>query len=572
MYQQARGSQTMGRLIEAQSSSLQFLPDGEDKPVVVQVGETLRFEKESASQALGYPPFQVDLGLGRRLSGRLISLDPKVVRLKAASVKEPLRIEQGGVTAIVQRQGEMRVLAEDFDTSTLTGWVRQGPIEVVNEPRSEGTGSLRIGAGGATLARKLAEPIALGRLELVYSEQGSVEPGEQSYLELVFNSKEGPRSIRAILGWSEESLSVESPAGPALAIQRLVRKPGWHRLSVRFDQDRTEFAVDGDQLAHGRGPGGPLVEIRLGTRTLEGAKSTAHPSLNVDDLSLTRFAALESGLEVDPQQDEVRLAGGDQVFGSLQTADENRIVFVVDQREIPFAWTEVTGLQLKRSGGQSKMIGGTWVRLDWASSPDEDSEGLDRVDGALVAVEPGGITLNVPFVGTFTVRREDVRRIKVLGQGQRVVVDAKSHHLGNDIVSSPVPLDPPQPEGRLLERTVELSEATSGPALLQLDVLLVEGEASGLPFFDSYLKKGEIQTRVAINGQSFDHLNRHISSKNETPERIALSIPAGLLHAGTNSIRIEQFGTKTDPNFLDDLGILEMAIEIPQQTSRSPGP
>ena len=39
----------------------------------------------------------------------------------------------------------------------------------------------------------------------------------------------------------------------ALAVQRLARQPGWHRLSVRFGPDLTEVAVDGNELAHGKG-------------------------------------------------------------------------------------------------------------------------------------------------------------------------------------------------------------------------------------------------------------------------------------------------------------------------------
>ena len=86
------------------------------------------------------------------------------------------------------------------------------------------------------------------------------------------------------------------------------------------------------------------------------------------------------------------------------------------------------------------------------------------------------------------------------------------------------------------------------------------GEATGLPFA-SLVSKGELRTNVQINGKFVDYLNRHITSKNETPERIRLAIPAGLLREGENRLRIEQVAEAGNPNSLDDLGILGIALE-----------
>ena len=55
------------------------------------------------------------------------------------------------------------------------------------------------------------------------------------------------------------------PNGPALPVQRLARTPGWHRLMLRFGPDTTEISVDGKDLAHGKGPDGPLVSISMGS-------------------------------------------------------------------------------------------------------------------------------------------------------------------------------------------------------------------------------------------------------------------------------------------------------------------
>jgi hypothetical protein len=107
--------------------------------------------------------------------------------------------------------------------------------------------------------------------------------------------------------------------------------------------------------------------------------------------------------------------------------------------------------------------------------------------------------------------------------------------------------------------------------VLSLDVVQVVGEASGLPFYE-LAKRGEIRTSVKINGRPIDYLNRYITTKNETPERIRIPIPAGVLRAGRNLVRIEQAGEAGDPSSLDDLGILEIAVEFPVDRPSGAGP
>jgi hypothetical protein len=87
------------------------------------------------------------------------------------------------------------------------------------------------------------------------------------------------------------------------------------------------------------------------------------------------------------------------------------------------------------------------------------------------------------------------------------------------------------------------------------------GIGSGLPF-STLVQKGELRTNLSINGKQFDYLNRYISTKNETPERIRVPIPGGVLHPGANQIRLQQVGIEKDPSYLDDLGILGIALEF----------
>jgi hypothetical protein len=193
------------------------------------------------------------------------------------------------------------------------------------------------------------------------------------------------------------------------------------------------------------------------------------------------------------------------------------------------------------------------------------------IEGALIAVSESSITIATPFAGQITLPRDRRRGMRVLGSGQRIVVDPTTHHLGDNISTSPPWLDPPQPEGGALERSVELARVPSGSASLVIDVVQVAGVGDGLQF-SSLVKKGELLTNVTVNGKRVDDLNRHITSKNETPERIRLPVPSGLLRPGRNVIRFDQVGIASDPNYLDDLGLLGIALEFEAVSSPTPKP
>src|SRR4029077_18658882 len=142
-------------------------------------------------------------------------------------------------------------------------------------------------------------------LDIAFHDDGAVADGQQWFVDLLFRGLAGTETVRAVLGGAEESLTVESPSGPALAVQRLARKPGWHRLSLRFGPAQTEIAVDGNDLAHGKGPDGPLIEIRLASSNVGKNAAPAGSAGTFDDLRLVRFTEPLGNLEIDIDQDEV---------------------------------------------------------------------------------------------------------------------------------------------------------------------------------------------------------------------------------------------------------------------------
>ena len=158
----------------------------------------------------------------------------------------------------------------------------------------------------------------------------------------------------------------------------------------------------------------------------------------------------------------------------------------------------------------------------------------------------------------------------MLDRGRRLVIDPAAHHLGDNIRTTPPFLDPPLPEGGVLERTFDGGAIGLNQAFLVLDVVDVVGETAGSPY-SNLIAKGELRTYVAINGKRVDYINRHITTTNETPERIKIRIPLDLLKPGTNTLRIEQTGIANDPTWLDDLGILQIAVQTAAAESSPSG-
>ncbi len=555
-----------GLLVFNENSGLRFLPGGDTK-------QELFLEPDSVVEFAGAAPgpdaipplFQVQLGETARISGTLRSVSAKAVELGVPWQSGDVRLARPGVQAVVQRPGEARIFGDRFERIDPVGWSVTGKPEVL----TGGKGMLarrgvRLPAEGTALEHRLGEPLKAGRLELALLDDGTVAVGQEWTLDLVFRGPAEAATLRVLLGWAEESLAVESSQGPSLAVQRLARSAGWHRLSVRFGPEQTEIAVDGKELAHGKGPCGPLETFRIATRAT-GADRAAGLAGTVGEIRIVRFVEPPASLEVDPSQDEVRMVTGDQLFGTIRSADPQQVVINVDDKPAALDWSEVAGLHFRRDAGAAAAVEGTLVHLQWRNGPGEpgQSRDLDFAEGALVSFSGSSITLLTPLAGTLVIPRERVARLRVRGRSWFLVLDTSSHHLGDNISSTPPLLDPPLPEGGTLERTFDLepSALSERQAFVVLDVVQVVGEMAGVPF-SNLVQKGELRTYVVLNGKRIDYINHYITTSNETPERIRVPIPARLLKPGKNVLRLEQTGIASDPTWFDDLGVLQLALEF----------
>jgi len=571
------GQRTQGRLAGEARTGFGFAPNPAAAPLALETGSVVQFNGSGPNSLSSPPAFRVSIGESLRLSGALRGISQRAVRLKVCWEAPEVMLPRPGVQAVVQRPGEARVLIDGFETLDTSRWSIAGKPEPVADPHLNEKRSLRLPAGGTSLVHRLAEPLATGRFDLAFLDDGAVVAAHQWFMELTFQGPSGSSLVRVSLGWSEESLAVESPSGPALAVQRLARTPGWHRLSLRFGPAETEVSVDGKELAHGKGPDGPLVAIRLASSTPAPASPPKGLRGHFDDLQLIRFAEPPASLELDVAQDEARLVLGDQLYGDIRNSDSERVNMTVDGEPITLNWSDIAGLYFRRQPAVGALVEGLLARLEWRSALADDLDNIDFAEGAISAVTDQAVTLATPYAGTLSVPRELVRKLVVQGQGSRLVIDPAAHHLGDEFSTTAPVLDPPQPEGGLLERTFELADIPNRPCFLVLDVVQVVGEDND-PRYSQRVRDGELRTYVAFNGKRVDYLNRYIKTRNLAPERVSIPIPPDLVRAGRNTVSLQLTGMATKEKELDDLGVLQMAIEFRstpnrvQEPPHEPGP
>ncbi len=562
------GKSVAGRLEGNARSGLVFRPAAGGVPVALEAGMVARFSSVAPDGGAGQPPFRVAMGQVLRLSGQLRGLDRKQVVFAPVGLARDVELPRPGVQALYQRPGEIRVLVDSFEQLDPGRWLTTGAAALAADPVRSGSHALALPGAGASVAARLPQPIAAGQIEISYFDKREIVAERQALVEATFQGLSGPLVVQVILGFAEETLAVRSPEGPALAVQRLPRVAGWHRLMLRFDAGSTEIAVDGKELAHGKGPSGPLTAIQLATTATAQAKSPA-PSVIFDDLSISRFAQPPAGLELDADQDEARLILGDQLFGTIERADLDSILMTIDSGPATLLWSEVAGLYLRREPRQGEPVEGLLARVSWFAGTSTDPAELDFAEGAIKSLDTRALAIATPYAGTLVIPRDRLVSIQVQAQGTRIVLDPAAHHLGDEISSTEPVLDPPQPEGATLSRELLLSAQPTMPAFVVLDLIGVVGEDND-PTFSRFVREGELRTWLAVNGKRIDYVNRFIKTRNETPERIAIPVPEGLLTAGKNTITLELTGMARRAKELDDLGVLQVAVELRPKATRKP--
>ena len=173
----ADGGRIAGEAVGPGRGRLRVPPRGAATPLPLEPGAVVAFEGPGPDPSSGFPPFQLDLGLGQRVSGRLGSVTESTIHLDDGPGGRPIALPRDAARALLQRAGEAQVFRDGFEAIESERWARIGDPEIVDEPRTEGEHSLRVPAGGTSLTCRLPEPVGSGRLEIAYHDTLVVAPG-----------------------------------------------------------------------------------------------------------------------------------------------------------------------------------------------------------------------------------------------------------------------------------------------------------------------------------------------------------------------------------------------------------
>ena len=214
---------------------------------------------------------------------------------------------RSAAVALRQPPGWQSIFEDDFSDG-LQAWTVSGKPIVDGDPPAAA-----LTAVGQSLAFTPPEPPAAGRVGVNFRERDAA--GGRWSMELRFQGDGEPRTLRVTVASVGDAYEVE-PAGLDGDGRRVVRSPGWHRLTVRFSRDSLSVLCDDAVLWSNlrQGPGGALRQVAL---VCSGdAKSDAvRGRVDFAEFSLSRAADEAHRPAGDPTQEEVWLADGDQLFG-----------------------------------------------------------------------------------------------------------------------------------------------------------------------------------------------------------------------------------------------------------------
>jgi hypothetical protein len=343
---------------------------------------------------------------GQRLTGELLGLDRERLNLRTAWA-DKLALPRAAVASLTPLPGWRPLLEDDF-ASGLKAW------SVAGKPTT-GPDGVALTAPGQALTFTVAASLASGRVGVNIQEKDA-PAGARWALEARFDGKGGPSRVRVTVAGAGAAYAVEARGG-AVPARRVVRSPGWRRLVVGFTPTSLRVTIDDDVLWYDlkQGPGGTLRQVAL---------LCLEPERPVPCRGSVVWSActVEQAVGVSPRppgeegQDELWLAGDDQLFGRIVTAGRRGVEIEGRFGKRTFPWADVQGCYFRRAAVAAKPTEGQRVRLEVRSGLAAD---MDVLEGALTGLGAKGVTLEHALLGKLTIERRRVRQLRAAGGGAK---------------------------------------------------------------------------------------------------------------------------------------------------------
>lgn len=473
---------------------------------------------------------------GQQLTGELLRLDSDELRLATIWTAKALSVPRARIAAVTHLPGFVTVLHDDFEAEPKT-WRLTGNVTLSDKEKTSGKQSLLLDAPGQVAALALPgqererPELSAGSIGINFLDPGPT-PAARWLLEAEFAAAKGPHIVQVAVAGPGERYVVRVGNNDTVKPERL-RKPGWHRLTMAFAPDKLHLLVDDRVLwkTDESGSGGPLRTLRLKCVAEKAEKGEAS-RVWFDDCSVAQAMTALRRFDGDPTTDEVWLVSGDQLFGTITRADRSAIDLDGRLGKRSIAWAEVRGIYLRKESASPKSTDGEHVRA-WVW-PGAGSH-LDRLDGAVRALDERCLTLVNPALGEVALERGRLRQIQPLYHGRRIEVDTGLHHLGKSICPGFIV---PQPGGLSLRKTFALA-AVPENARLAVGVAHLKGPGDGRKMAQA-LDRGGLRTEVLLNGKPVDYLNRHVESSSAELHSLRIGLPRDALKIGDNQLELRQ--------------------------------
>jgi hypothetical protein len=545
----ASGKAVQGRL-KRQSGRLVFIGSAPQRYFRLEQVAQVRMAPVKVMPLRAATVFRLLLTDERRLTGELLSMDRDQVRFRPAW-GGPLTVPRAAVVGITQVPGLLSFWDEDFEDG-LAAWKVTGEAKLSGRQYFSGKQSLMLEAPRQAAEFTLAGQLQAGQVGVNFYD-GTNTGGSRWLLEAEFQTAQGPRVVRAVVADDGGNYTAEVPGSDQKPFP-VARSAGWHRLTVEFGPQRLVVTVDDDLLfvSRRRGPGGPLGKFRL---MCTAGKGKHRGAVFFDDVGLARTVAALDYTPADPDQDEVWLAGGDQVLGSIRRADRRRIDQVARFGARPWNWGQVRGIFLRRQSSAPWTTQGehvtVWLRTGAGPQP-------DRLAGLVRALDDRRLVLHAPDLGEVAIDRDRLQRVRWEFHGRRIVLDDAPHHLGPKGRPA-AELKPARAEGTKLRWRFRL-KAVPHEARLRVEVVRLKGMADDI---GKLLTRGELRTEVVVNDKVVDYLNRQVQHSEREPRWLTMALPERSLRAGENTLLI-RLKPEKGTNHYESCGLTGVIVDIPQ--------
>jgi len=508
------------------------------------------------------PAHRISLWGSEQLSGTVLSIDDAAALVRGPA-GDRLRVPLYLVSKIEHAHGDVVVLRDDFEEE-LPARRTGGEGRRARDRAASGDWAFRLEKAGDSLRYQLAEPVGAGWFEAWFFDTAREQPGQEWSCELEFNSPAGVRTVQVLLGGGIESYGLLAPQGPTLPVQRLARRAGWNRLALRFSAGRTTLLIGDAVLSHGEVGLGMLRAIRFVVRPEDNDDAAAVPAGTaagfIDDMQFAAAGAATVDRQPTPDQDDVLLDNGDQIFGQFRGATGRDVTMHGEFGECAVPWRQLQEINLTTRPCTTKAVAGRHVRVRFAvTGATARRESHDLLEGVVRELNDEFIAIEHPHIGRIRIVRGQLREMEFFAAGRFIAIDPRFHHFGAKVVAR---LQAPFPGGT--DRRWEFTlDRVPREAAIVLNTVGMEAMAPGGEF-TKRLENDEWRTYAEINGQKIDPLglNHRLPLDAKGSVRLVVPIEPSLLRAGPNTLRLVQTPEKNDASSFDDCGVFGIGIQL----------